>query len=172
MNKNQLDKPKALNNTEAKDVFAAEKPARKHEEKLEKFEAHEAETMRQAIEEEGKKVEQQKKQPELIVKKKPVPQVLQKSQAQQEIEDIMSEDLQDIYTSLPQNLKNEFKTQGELTAQKIEAILRKTKIKVKEIIKLIIEWLKIIPGVNKYFLEQEAKIKTDKILKLKKPHTK
>ena len=46
------------------------------------------------------------------------------------------------------------------------------KVKVKEIVKLIIEWLKIIPGASRYFLEQEAKIKTDKILKLKKPHTK
>jgi len=28
-------------------------------------------------------------------------------------------------------------------------------------------WLKLIPGVNKFFLEQEAKIKTDEVLKLK-----
>jgi hypothetical protein len=33
-------------------------------------------------------------------------------------------------------------------------------------LKLIREWLLIIPGVNKYFLEQEAKIKTDKIQQL------
>jgi len=30
-----------------------------------------------------------------------------------------------------------------------------------------LDWLKILPGVNKFFLEQEAKIKTDKILALK-----
>jgi hypothetical protein len=35
---------------------------------------------------------------------------------------------------------------------------------VKKILALIRDWLKLIPGVNRFFLEQEAKIKTDKIL--------
>ena len=29
---------------------------------------------------------------------------------------------------------------------------------------LIREWLKVIPGINKFFLEQTVKIKTDKII--------
>jgi len=32
---------------------------------------------------------------------------------------------------------------------------------------LIKKWLLLIPGVNKYFLEQEAKIKADEIVKMK-----
>ena len=36
----------------------------------------------------------------------------------------------------------------------------------RKILKLIRSWLKLIPGVNKFFLEQEAKIKTDKIVDL------
>ena len=38
------------------------------------------------------------------------------------------------------------------------------KVHSKKILKAIVGWLKMIPGVNKFFLEQEAKIKTDKIL--------
>jgi hypothetical protein len=37
-------------------------------------------------------------------------------------------------------------------------------VSTKKIFVLIRAWLKIIPGVNRFFLEQEAKIKTDKIL--------
>ena len=37
-----------------------------------------------------------------------------------------------------------------------------------KIIDVIKKWLSIIPGINKFFLEQEAKIKTDKIMELKK----
>jgi len=33
------------------------------------------------------------------------------------------------------------------------------------IMELVYEWLRMIPKVNKFFLEQEAKIKTDKLLK-------
>jgi hypothetical protein len=31
-----------------------------------------------------------------------------------------------------------------------------------------LQWLKLLPGVNRFFLEQEAKIKTDRIIHLKK----
>ena len=33
------------------------------------------------------------------------------------------------------------------------------------VMELVYEWLRMIPKINKYFLEQEAKIKTDKIVK-------
>ena len=54
---------------------------------------------------------------------------------------------------------------GETTAQKIkEAVLKKT-TRIKDIVHLIIGWLKSLPGVNKFFIEQEAKIKADKIMR-------
>jgi hypothetical protein len=56
---------------------------------------------------------------------------------------------------------------GEETVEKINSLLDKTKIKIGKIINLIKKWLKIIPGINQFFLEQEAKIKTDKIINLK-----
>jgi len=85
-----------------------------------------------------------------------------------QIENILEEDLEEIYFSLPPEKQKEFKTKGEETAKKISLALQKTKIKVNQIIKLIKNWLKLIPGVNKFFLEQEAKIKADKIIELKR----
>ena len=62
-----------------------------------------------------------------------------------------------------------FKKKGEETAGKIKELLKSFKDKTKEIVKLIKSWLKMLPGVNKFFIEQEAKIKTDKILNIKNP---
>jgi hypothetical protein len=35
-------------------------------------------------------------------------------------------------------------------------------------VEIIRNWLKLIPRVNKYFLEQESKIKTDRIITLQR----
>ncbi|PIZ96300.1 MAG: hypothetical protein COX80_01830 [Candidatus Magasanikbacteria bacterium CG_4_10_14_0_2_um_filter_33_14] len=84
------------------------------------------------------------------------------------IEKVMEAGLEDAFKALTPLQKQEFKIKGEQTAWKIRQLLKKTKVKIKEIFKLLLEWLKILPGVNKFFLEQEAKIKADKILSLKK----
>ncbi|MFH1790279.1 MAG: hypothetical protein ABH832_04415 [bacterium] len=85
----------------------------------------------------------------------------------QKIEKIMEEGLGDAYSRLSPIAKQEFKLKGEQTAIKISQVLKSTHVTVKKILKLIIEWLRMLPGINKFFLEQEAKIKTDKILALK-----
>lgn len=91
-----------------------------------------------------------------------------KSQTQKEIENILEEKLGEIYQSMDSIRQKEFKEKGEEAAFKISILINQAKIKIREILKLIIEWLKLIPGINRFFLEQEAKIKTDKILRLKK----
>lgn len=83
------------------------------------------------------------------------------------IEKIMEEDLQDAYQRLSPVARVEFKLKGERTAAKIRELMSSTRAKVKKILRLIYEWLKMLPGVNRFFLEQEAKIKTDKIIALK-----
>jgi len=83
-----------------------------------------------------------------------------------QIDKILSEDMSDIFLNLPKDKQKEFKEVGEKTVLKINQLLEKTKIKVGQIIVLIKNWLGIIPNANKYYLEQEAKIKTDKIIKL------
>jgi len=83
------------------------------------------------------------------------------------VEKVLEDDLAEIYFKLPKEKQGEFKKKGEVTALKISQLLQAVKVKVKQIFKLIISWLSIIPGVNKYFLEQEAKIKTDRLLALR-----
>lgn len=87
-----------------------------------------------------------------------------KDKLEKEIESILEEDLTEMYLSMPAELQLEFKQKGEETVSKIRVMVSKTRVNAKKIFGLIKDWLKIIPGVNRFFLEQEAKIKTDKIL--------
>ena len=89
---------------------------------------------------------------------------LQKDPETALIENILAEGLEDAYKSMPPDLQIKFKAKGEETAGKIRVLIESAKAKAKTILGLIRDWLKMIPGVNKFFLEQEAKIKTDKIL--------
>lgn len=84
------------------------------------------------------------------------------------VEKILAENIREPYEKLSPIARQEFKIKGEETAAEIGGLLRATRIKVKKIFQLILEWLFLLPGVNKFFLEQEAKIKTDRVLALKK----
>jgi len=147
---------------------------REGEVQIEKIPSQEISEMREAILEEISQAEKPQKKiiKKIIPKKKKqsvereVPPV--KSEIYKNIESIMEEDLVDVYVNMTPEIQKKFKEEGEKTAFRIEKLLQKTKVKIKEIIKLIRGWLMIIPGVNKYFMEQEAKIKTDKILRIKK----
>jgi len=83
------------------------------------------------------------------------------------VEKILEEGLSEAYSRLSPVAKQEFKIKGEETAEKITEMLKSTHVKVKKILNLIFEWLKLLPGVNKFFLEQEAKIKADRIIEIK-----
>ena len=83
----------------------------------------------------------------------------------------MEDGIGDAFNRLSPTARQEFKLKGEQTAIKIRTLLKSSHIKVKKIFQLIFEWLKLLPGVNRFFLEQEAKIKTDHIITLhKKQH--
>ena len=86
----------------------------------------------------------------------------------QKIEKILESGLNDSYSRLSPIAKQEFKLRGEQAAFKINELLKHTHVKAKKIVRLILDWLKMLPGINRFFLEQEAKIKTDQILSLKK----
>lgn len=89
---------------------------------------------------------------------------IQKDTLTKKIESVLEEDLKDIYQSMPPTTQQVFKQKGEETASKIRQLLTQTKVNAKKIFELVRAWLRLIPGVNRFFLEQEAKIKTDKIL--------
>lgn len=91
------------------------------------------------------------------------------AQVSQQVEQVMSEGLAETYQQLDPATKEKFKTAGEQTARQISVLLQETKVQVKKIIDLLLSWLRIIPGLNKHFIEQEAKIKADKLLSLRQP---
>ncbi|MDO8490140.1 MAG: hypothetical protein Q7S47_01860 [bacterium] len=91
----------------------------------------------------------------------------EKSQMRRDIERILEEDLGDIYLTLNTKQRQQFRIEGERTAAKIELLLAQVKVKVRQIINIIAAWLLLLPGVNKFFLEQEAKIKAEKMIILK-----
>lgn len=84
------------------------------------------------------------------------------------VEEILAKDMEKVFLSLDSVTQIKFKQKGEETARKISDLLKTSKAKLKKILDLIVEWLRIIPQVNKYFLEQEAKIKADEIFALTK----
>ena len=90
-----------------------------------------------------------------------------KSKSLVDIENVLQQDLADTYFKMEPVLQQKFKIEGEKAASKIEQLLKQAQVNTKMIFKLIWRWLKLIPGVNKFFIKQEAKIKTDKIIKLK-----
>ena len=90
-----------------------------------------------------------------------------RKEREEKIGKILEAGMEEIYLSLPANKQGEFKAKGEETMKKINTLLDKVKVNLGKIASLIKKWLSLIPGVNKFFLEQEAKIKADEIMKLK-----
>jgi len=93
--------------------------------------------------------------------------IAQKGPYSESIETVLEEDLDELYEKLPKSQRAEFKKQGEILTGRIEKMLQSAKLNLKRIQQMIKQWLLMIPGVNKFFLEQEAKIKTDKIVAIK-----
>ncbi|MEK7167628.1 MAG: hypothetical protein AAB791_01350 [Patescibacteria group bacterium] len=82
----------------------------------------------------------------------------------QKIEGILSEGLAEMYHRLPPEDKVKFKQKGEETASLVWQAISQPKVKIRKIMDLIKKWLQTIPGVNRFFLEQMAKIKADRIM--------
>jgi hypothetical protein len=83
-----------------------------------------------------------------------------------EVEKILEDGLGPYFSSLPPEAQPVFKKKGEEVAAQLSEMVRTFRFNVRRALQLISDWLKTIPGVNKLFLEQEAKIKTDRILAL------
>jgi len=105
--------------------------------------------------------------PQVLVTHVPAQQSFQKSPLGQEIENVLEEDLLQLYRELTPKQRKQFKEVGEKTAVAIEALLKRVKVTIIEIIRLIRKWLLLLPNINIFFLEQEAKIKAERILQLK-----
>ncbi|EKD32733.1 MAG: hypothetical protein ACD_76C00157G0002 [uncultured bacterium] len=80
------------------------------------------------------------------------------------VESALSEGLEELYMSMSPKDKKRFKEEGDKIASIISDMIRKAKINTRKIRDLVFKWLRLIPGVSKFFLEKEAKIRTQKIL--------
>jgi len=105
----------------------------------------------------------------VVVPNKPVAPspVVQLTPRQSAIDNVLEDGLAEIYVTLSPEKKQELKQVGEQTVRQIDQLLNHAKTQLNKIISLIRRFLLIIPGVNRFFLEQEVKIKTDKIMDLK-----
>ena len=71
-----------------------------------------------------------------------------------EIEKVMEEGLKEAFQELNPIQRQEFKIKGEQTALQIRVLLKAAHVQIKKIFRLIVKWLKILPGINRFFLEQ------------------
>ena len=96
----------------------------------------------------------------------PTPQSYQAQRAK-EIDLILSEGLNEVFLKMKPAEQIAFQKKGEETVLKINELLNQTKAQINKIITLIRQWLAVVTGINKFFIEQEVKIKADKIMHLK-----
>lgn len=88
-----------------------------------------------------------------------------KTPERMEIESILSGGVSDLYKAMTPDQQQVFRLKGDETAKNIETMVHSLKATTRKVVGLIREWLQTIPGVNKYFVEQESKLKTDEIMK-------
>ncbi|MFA5126476.1 MAG: hypothetical protein WC465_00550 [Patescibacteria group bacterium] len=86
----------------------------------------------------------------------------------EKVENILARDMDKVFLSMDLATQAKFKAKGEETAVAITNLLQKTKVQVRKIINLIVDWLRLVPSINKYYLEQEAKLKAEEIIRLHK----
>ena len=77
---------------------------------------------------------------------------------------ILEDGLGEYYQAMPDAARERFQKKGKEVSVELAKRVRTFRVVVKDVLRLVYDWLKTIPSVNKFFLEQEAKIKTDRIL--------
>jgi hypothetical protein len=95
---------------------------------------------------------------------------VEKDQVTQEVEKILEDGLGEYVPDMPDEAREKFIKKGGEVAGQVSGMVRSMNVGVKRVLDLIKDWLLTIPGVNRYFVEQEAKIKTDRIVDLVEAH--
>jgi len=85
-----------------------------------------------------------------------------------EIENVLANDLDDLFLDMDAPTQVKFKNAGEEASRAIDRLIVHGKLTARKVAEIIKKWLSLIPGINRFFLEQETKIKTDKIISLQK----
>lgn len=163
---NSTQKPKAeKEHSEERVSLTPEQIKPREGENLKEAKEVSSETTKESeIQEEQGKQEEQIVTEEISTMIPPIAVTPAKDQLDKQLESLLAEDLTDIFLQMTPAQQIAFKAKGEETASKIREMINQTKVSARKIFHLIRQWLKMIPGVNKFFLEKEAKIKTDKIV--------
>ena len=85
-----------------------------------------------------------------------------------EIENVLADGLDEFYLGMDKISQESFKKAGEEAGHSIDILISRGKCNVKKVVEIIKKWLSLLPGVNKFFLEQEAKNKANKIMDLQR----
>lgn len=91
-----------------------------------------------------------------------------KTEVRKQIESILQQGLSEMFVNMPPAERAAFSKSANETAGKLELLVSQFKATAREVLALIRAWLTKIPKVNKYFLEQSSKIKTDEILEVQR----
>ncbi|MCK9361609.1 hypothetical protein M0Q28_05325 [Patescibacteria group bacterium] len=83
-----------------------------------------------------------------------------------EVEKILEYGLGDYIPDMPEEARQRFLKKGGEVAAQLSTMVHTLNVQVTLVVTLIKEWLLTIPGVNRYYIEQESKIKTDQIVEL------
>jgi len=83
-----------------------------------------------------------------------------------DVEKILEEGLGDYVETMPEEARARFLAKGKEVSGVLAQMVRTFNVELRKAIALIRDWLLTIPGINRYFLEQDAKIKTDRIIEL------
>ncbi len=82
-----------------------------------------------------------------------------------EVEKLLEKNLGSTFALLPDNVKPFFKTHGEKIAQTVVGMINNKSFDGGVVMEMVEDWLKLIPKSNSFYLEQEAKLKTDSLVK-------
>lgn len=96
------------------------------------------------------------------------PQARPKTEARTKLEGIMTTGLADMYRTMTPQEQAAFRKRSMETATALEEMMTNFKATARKVAKLIHGWLSSIPRVNRFFLEQETKLKTDEIMALQR----
>lgn len=96
------------------------------------------------------------------------PQPVTKTPLREDVEAALADGrLRTLYASLPPNVQVAFRAAAEKLAARLEAMLADGVLDPRELDEAhrgILRWLHTIPEVHRWFLTQEAKVKTDALL--------
>lgn len=87
----------------------------------------------------------------------------EKDSMMMKIEFVLEEDVEENFKNMPPQQQAAFRREGEELAERLKAMCSSGKFDAGLANKQITRWLRGIPDVNALFLEQAAKIKTDKL---------